>query len=162
MGPYQVCKGWFALCTIATCGSKLTGPNTYTCTQCYVLNGLSVASTSTQPACMTVTSTPQAGDKLQSRFAVMKGVDIVQCSISHSWANCLNATCTVNSSDTKKATCTCSQEPSSPYVSGSGNNGCSGDPVISSESQTAATLIGNFWNDEHLTPFPPPQPPAKK
>src|SRR5262249_7900725 len=140
--PYQVCKGWFALCTMATCGTQ-TGPNGYTCTQCYVLNGSSVASA--QPAnsaCMAVSNPPQANQEVQSRFAVMNGVKIINCDIPRPWANCLNAKCTVdsntqtNKTDTPTATCTCPLNPPTPYVSGSGQQGCSGTQVISSESQT--------------------------
>jgi hypothetical protein len=69
-------------------------------------------------------------------------------------------------SNTKYATCTCSSQSATPFVSGTRRNEvpqCSGSPVISSESEKGAKRISEFWQTNKLHSFPaPPSPPAKK
>jgi hypothetical protein len=170
---YQVCDGYFALCTLAKCGSPPAKgatflPTTYSCTGCYILNGPSVAAVPPAPACMLLSKNPGAGKNIQSRFAMMDTVTIANCNKNPIiWANCLNATCTVDSG-AKTATCTCPAQSATLFVSGKTPiipPQCSGNPVISSESQTDASAISAFWSANGLQSFPAPPPqatPAKK
>ncbi|HKF46707.1 MAG TPA: hypothetical protein VKB38_05070 [Terracidiphilus sp.] len=146
-------------------------PANYTCRKCKMYNGNSVASLQTnsvRPVCLTVTgSRPAKGTTVQSRFAVTTDLTLVTCTNNHSWANCLDATCTVDP-NTSEATCKCPSQSSPQYVWGTSdpNNaqqkGCSGSPVISSESKPDADQIGQYWQTEHLVPFVPVLPTTKK
>jgi hypothetical protein len=170
---YQTCMGWFALCTTATCGvppkPNEAPPATYTCRRCKMYNGNSVATLQTnRTACLTVTGPrPAKETTVQSRFAMTTGLNLVTCTNNNSWANCLDAKCTVDA-NTHEATCKCPSQSSSQYVWGTAdpNNtkqtGCSGTPVISSESKPDADQIGQYWQTEHLVPFVPVLPPTKK
>jgi len=168
---YQTCMGWFALCTTATCGAPKPNESsaTYTCRKCKMYNGNSVMTLQTnQTACLAVTGPqPAKGTTVQSRFAMTTGLSLVTCTNNNVWANCLDATCTVDA-NTHEATCKCPSQSSPQYVWGTSdpNNtkqkGCTGDPVISSESKPDADQIGEYWKTQKLLPFVPVLPPKKK
>jgi hypothetical protein len=105
---FQVCKSTYALCTTASC-SETDDPLTVACACDVRINEFSLGA----QACGSE-GKPRPGDTLKSRYYPVKA--FVACNNDSTWANCLDAECTVDDR-VNKATCQCAvAHGGAPYV----------------------------------------------
>jgi hypothetical protein len=148
---FQVCSGYFALCTTATCSKQ---GNSYACGDCKVESGYSAGLSSV--ACSSIPKVkPTTGQELSSRYSPIRSY--VACENDRPWAMCLDSLCKMNS-DGKTATCTCSISHGQPYVyttSSSSSKGCDGSEVISSVTVSGLQTMTDFLKKSKSLPALP-------
>jgi peroxiredoxin len=97
-----LCNQPYALCTTAECEPSKSDPNIAVC-RCVVQNGYSIGFKS-------CTQRAQVGDKLISTFStqnVTSSFSVMTCPSGAPWANCLDMTCQVDSTNPALALCQC-------------------------------------------------------
>lgn len=95
----KVCKGTFALCTVASCDA-IPGNDKQVSCHCTVNNGYSAGSES----CSGVKATPD-GQQIRSRYYPVKSYAV--CSNDRPWAWCLDKPCIIDKNNPEAAACTC-------------------------------------------------------
>jgi hypothetical protein len=96
---FKICKGEFALCTIAPC-DPIPGSDKQVACHCTVNQGYSAG----QEPCQGVKETPE-GQQIRSRYYPVKSYAV--CSNDRSWAWCLDKPCVVDKNNPQAALCTC-------------------------------------------------------
>lgn len=97
-----LCNQPYALCTTAECEPSKSNPNIAVC-HCVVQNGYSIGFKS-------CTQRAQVGDRLVSTFStqnVTSSFSAMTCPSGVPWANCLDMTCQVDSTNPALALCQC-------------------------------------------------------
>jgi hypothetical protein len=96
---FKVCKGEFALCTIAPC-DPIPGSDKQVACHCTVNQGYSAG----QEPCQGVKETPD-GQQIRSRYYPVKSYAV--CANDRPWAWCLDKPCIVDKNNPEAALCTC-------------------------------------------------------
>ncbi len=96
---FKVCKGEFALCTIAPC-DPIPGNDKQVACHCTVNQGYSAG----QEPCQGVKQTPH-GQQVRSRYYPVKSYAV--CSNDRPWAWCLDKPCIIDKNNSRAALCTC-------------------------------------------------------
>jgi hypothetical protein len=96
---FKVCKGTFALCTIAPCDPIPGGDKQVAC-HCTVNRGYSAG----QQICQDVKDTPQ-GQQIKSRYYPVHSYAV--CSNDRPWAWCLDKPCLIDKNNPESALCSC-------------------------------------------------------
>jgi hypothetical protein len=116
---FKVCKGEFALCTIAPC-DPVPGNDKQVACHCTVNRGYSAG----QEPCQGAKETPE-GRQIRSRYYPVKSYAV--CANDRPWAWCLDKPCIVDKNNPQAALCTCDAVKNL------------GDYVIVTSAYTAAT-----------------------
>lgn len=95
---YKLCKGTYALCTVAHC-DPIPGTDKQVSCHCTVHSGYSVGG-----QCQGPSDTP-TGRQIISRYFPVKRYAI--CANDRPWAGCLDKPCIVDKNDPAAAACTC-------------------------------------------------------
>ncbi|MGH7781426.1 MAG: hypothetical protein ACREQR_16565 [Candidatus Binataceae bacterium] len=142
---FQVCKGKFALCTVAPC-VPIPGNDKQVSCRCTVNTGYSVG----QQACQDAKETPE-GQQIRSRYFPVKNYTV--CSNDRPWAWCLDRPCIISKNNPEAASCACD------LVKGRGDYVTCFDPattcmsgVISSATVTQITQVTNFLKTQSKLP----------
>jgi len=96
---FTLCKGTFALCTIAPCTS-VPGSSKEVACRCTVNTGYSAGQQPCHPA-----KTAAAGQQIRSRYYPVKSYVI--CDNDRPWAWCLGKPCITSKNNPGAASCTC-------------------------------------------------------
>jgi hypothetical protein len=96
---FKVCKGEFALCTIAPC-DPIPGNDKQVACHCTVNQGYSAG----QEPCQGVKETPE-GQQIRSRYYPVKSYAV--CANDRPWAWCLDKPCTIDKNNPESALCMC-------------------------------------------------------
>jgi hypothetical protein len=147
---FKVCKGEFALCTIAPC-DPIPGNDKQVACHCTVNQGYSAG----QEPCQGVKGTPE-GQQIRSRYYPVKSYAV--CSNDRPWAWCLDKPCIIDKNNPEAALCTCDAVKNlGDYVIVTGKYTpatCSTGVISSATVQQIEQVTDYLKKTKSLSPFP--------